>query len=78
MHAALASLPLEQRAALVLVDMQGFPVEEAAAVLGVAAGTVKSRCSRGRRRLAALLAPPGPPGPPHSAPDRGPGAGNRD
>jgi RNA polymerase sigma-70 factor (ECF subfamily) len=54
-HAALAQLPLEQRAALVLVDMQGLSVQEAAEVLGVAAGTVKSRCSRGRRRLAALL-----------------------
>ena len=54
-HAALATLPPEQRAALVLVDMQGMPVEEAAHVLGVAAGTVKSRCSRGRRRLATLL-----------------------
>lgn len=59
-HAALAALPLDQRAALVLVDMQGLPVEEAAAVLGVASGTVKSRCSRGRRRLAELLAPSAP------------------
>jgi RNA polymerase sigma-70 factor, ECF subfamily len=57
-QAALAQLPVDQRAALVLVDMQGFSVEEAAAVLDVAAGTVKSRCSRGRRRLAALLTAP--------------------
>lgn len=49
--AALTHLPLEQRAALVLVDMQGFSVEEAAHILGVPAGTVKSRCSRGRARL---------------------------
>ena len=55
-HAALAALPPEQRAALVLVDMQGWGVGEAAEVLGVAPGTVKSRCSRGRRRLAELLA----------------------
>ena len=54
-HAALAALPVDQRAALVLVDMQGFSVDEAAHVLGVAGGTVKSRCSRGRRRLATLL-----------------------
>jgi len=52
---ALATLPAEQRAALVLVDMQGYPVAEAAAVLGVAPGTVKSRCARGRARLLPLL-----------------------
>lgn len=52
---ALTMLPLEQRAALVLVDMQGFSVDEAAAVLDCAPGTVKSRCSRGRARLAPLL-----------------------
>jgi len=54
--AALATLPVEQRAALVLVDLQGFSVEAAAEVLGVAVGTVKSRCSRGRTRLLPLLA----------------------
>ena len=54
-QAALAALPLEQRAALVLVDLQGLPVEEAARVLGVPVGTVKSRCSRGRARLAVAL-----------------------
>lgn len=54
--AALATLPPDQRAALVLVDMEGHPVEEAAAILGVPAGTVKSRCSRGRARLLPLLA----------------------
>ena len=52
---ALATLPAEQRAALVLVDMEGYPVAEAAAILGCAEGTVKSRCSRGRARLATLL-----------------------
>lgn len=52
---ALAELPAEQRAALVLVDMQGYPVSEAAAALGVAVGTVKSRCARGRARLLPLL-----------------------
>lgn len=53
--AALATLPAEQRAALVLVDMEGHPVAEAAVMLGCAVGTVKSRCSRGRARLAVLL-----------------------
>ncbi|MFB7213350.1 RNA polymerase sigma factor SigM [Streptomyces sp. NPDC056255] len=53
--AALATLPGEQRAALVLVDMQGYPVAEAARILDVPTGTVKSRCARGRARLAPLL-----------------------
>ena len=52
---ALAALPVDQRAALVLVDLQGVPVEEAARALGVPVGTVKSRCSRGRARLAVTL-----------------------
>lgn len=52
---ALAQLPEEQRAALILVDVQGYPVAEVAVILGVAEGTVKSRCSRGRARLAVLL-----------------------
>ncbi|WP_270887074.1 RNA polymerase sigma factor SigM [Pedococcus sp. 5OH_020] len=55
---ALARLPEGQRLALVLVDMHGLSVAEAAAVLGVAEGTVKSRCSRGREALAALLREP--------------------
>ena len=52
---ALARLPEGQRMALVLVDMHGLPVAEAAQVLGVAEGTVKSRCFRGREALAAML-----------------------
>ena len=56
---ALEQLPEGQRMALVLVDMHGLSVAEAAAVLEVAEGTVKSRCSRGREALAALLAPRG-------------------
>jgi RNA polymerase sigma-70 factor (ECF subfamily) len=52
---ALAALPEAQRTALVLVDMEDLPVAEAALVLGVAEGTVKSRCSRGRTALALLL-----------------------
>ena len=54
-RAALAELPVEQRAALVLVDIYGYPVTEAAEILEVAEGTVKSRCARGRARLAILL-----------------------
>jgi RNA polymerase sigma-70 factor (ECF subfamily) len=52
---ALAALPAEQRAALVLVDVQGYPVAEAAGILGVAEGTIKSRCARGRARMAVTL-----------------------
>ncbi len=53
--AALEQLPPDQKAALVLVDMEGWPVAEAAEVLLVPPGTVKSRCARGRARLAGLL-----------------------
>ena len=52
---ALAQLPIEQRAPIVLVDVQGYTVTETARVLGIAEGTVKSRCARGRARLAVLL-----------------------
>jgi RNA polymerase sigma-70 factor (ECF subfamily) len=54
--AALGLLPVEQRAALVLVDMYGWSVQDAAEALGCAPGTVKSRCARGRARLLPLLA----------------------
>lgn len=57
-HEALAQLPEHQRKALVLVDMHAVPVAEAAQILGVAEGTVKSRCFRGREALAAILRPP--------------------
>ncbi|MCW2851925.1 MAG: polymerase, sigma subunit, family [Nocardioides sp.] len=70
---ALAELPDEQRAALVLVDMEGYPVAEVARMLDCAEGTVKSRCSRGRARLAvslSLLAPGGDPD--HAAPGNPP------
>jgi RNA polymerase sigma-70 factor, ECF subfamily len=49
--AALRTLPPEQQSALVLVDMLGYPVAEAADILGVSEGTVKSRSARGRARL---------------------------
>jgi RNA polymerase sigma-70 factor (ECF subfamily) len=80
---ALRTLPPEQRAAVVLVDMEGYPVAEVAAILGCAVGTVKSRCSRGRSRLAELLAgvldpvsdaATGDPG--HAEPGNPPGAGS--
>ncbi len=54
--AALEDLPPDQKAALVLVDMEGYPVQEAGQILEVPTGTIKSRCARGRARLAVLLA----------------------
>ncbi len=70
--AALDELPPDQKAALVLVDMEGYPVQEAGRILEVPVGTIKSRCARGRARLAVLLsdldtravAPPGGQGTP--------------
>jgi RNA polymerase sigma-70 factor (ECF subfamily) len=53
---ALRQLPRDQQVALVLVDMLEYPVAEAAEILGVAQGTVKSRCARGRARLLPKLA----------------------
>ena len=47
---AIISLPPDQRAVLVLVDVQGLSYEEAAQSVGVSVGTVKSRLSRGRLR----------------------------
>jgi RNA polymerase sigma-70 factor (ECF subfamily) len=52
---ALAQLPYDQRVCLVLVDLEGHSVAEVAQMLEVAEGTIKSRCSRGRARLATLL-----------------------
>ncbi len=52
---AMDQISPDQRAALVLVDMEGYPVDEAAVILGCAPGTVKSRCARGRARLVPLL-----------------------
>ena len=52
---AFRQLPDEQREALILVGGSGFSYEEAAAMTGVAVGTVKSRANRGRRKLAELM-----------------------
>lgn len=53
--AALARINADQRAAIVLVDMEGYSVEEAARILGCPVGTIKSRCARGRAKLVPLL-----------------------
>jgi RNA polymerase sigma-70 factor (ECF subfamily) len=54
-HRALRALTDDQRAAVEAVDMQGYSVADAARLLGVAEGTVKSRCARARARLAMEL-----------------------
>lgn len=78
--AALRTLPPQQRAVLVLVDMLGYPVAEVAEILGISPGTVKSRCARGRARLlphlAHLRAPESDP-PDTLHPGLSPGDGNR-
>ncbi len=54
-RAALATLPVDQREALLLVGAHGMSYEEAAEVCQVAVGTVKSRVNRARSKLAFLL-----------------------
>ena len=55
MRQGLAMLPAEQREALILVGAGGFAYEEAAEICNCAVGTVKSRVSRARRALHAIL-----------------------
>ncbi|MEM7640917.1 MAG: RNA polymerase sigma factor [Pseudomonadota bacterium] len=52
---AFEQLPDEQRETLILVGASGFSYEEAAEMCGVAVGTIKSRASRGRHKLADLM-----------------------
>lgn len=52
---ALAQLPEEYREAVVMHDIGGVPYQEIARITDARIGTVKSRISRGRRRLAELL-----------------------
>ncbi len=53
---ALAALPEEQRAVVLLVGLEGFAYAEAATILGVPIGTVMSRLHRGREQLRRQLA----------------------
>jgi RNA polymerase sigma-70 factor (ECF subfamily) len=55
LRAALAELPVEDRAAVLLVDAQGFDYRSAAAVLCVPEGTVASRLNRARAALRRTL-----------------------
>lgn len=52
---ALHAISPERRAALVMVSIEGFSYAEAANMLGVPAGTLMSRISRGREELRGLL-----------------------
>ncbi|WP_262299525.1 sigma-70 family RNA polymerase sigma factor [Microvirga sesbaniae] len=56
LQVALTKLSVEQREALLLVSAEGVSYEEAAQICGVSIGTIKSRVSRARNRLAELLA----------------------
>lgn len=68
LDAALTQLAPEVRAAVVLRDVGGHDYAAIAAILDVPVGTVRSRISRGRSRLAELLGPPGNPGPARERP----------
>lgn len=57
---ALAALPEEYRHAVVMHDIGGIPYEEIARITDTRVGTVKSRISRGRKRLSELLEQPDP------------------
>lgn len=59
--AALATLPPDQKAAVLLVDAYGLDYAEAADALGVAAGTIGSRLSRARASLRTFLEADGGP-----------------
>ncbi len=52
---ALTTLPDEQREALILIGAGGFSHEEAASIMGVAVGTIKSRVFRARTTLMDML-----------------------
>lgn len=58
---ALAELTPDHREAVVMHDIGGYPYEDIAAITGVQLGTVKSRISRGRKKLAETLEHRGPP-----------------
>ena len=56
LHRALALLPREQREAVALFEISGFPLEEIREIQGGTLSGVKARVARGRRKLAKLLA----------------------
>src|SRR5271154_2153789 len=52
---AIARLPEEQRQVILLVGLEGMGYDEAAKILGIPVGTVRSRLSRGRDSLRVLM-----------------------
>ncbi len=54
---ALDQLDIDQRAVVILVDQQELDYREAAQILGIPVGTIKSRLARARLRLRQLLSP---------------------
>ncbi len=71
-QAALSTLVPDHRAALALVDMLGYSIADAAEILCVSEGTVKSRAARGRARLLPQPAHLRPPAPEHGIDNRPP------
>jgi len=69
---AMARVPLEFRAAVVLRDLCGLDYAEIGEVLSIPPGTVRSRIARGRVVLAGLLAPRGNPAAPDQRPTQQP------
>lgn len=60
LHAALATLPLDQRSILLMVSLEGMGYEEVAKITGVPVGTVMSRLFRARQHLRKILSAPVP------------------
>jgi RNA polymerase sigma-70 factor (ECF subfamily) len=56
-QAALATLPILQREAIVLFEFEDLSLEEVAVTVGADVGTVKSRLHRARKRLRLALGP---------------------
>lgn len=54
-HSALLELEEVHREVLILIELEGFSVQEASSRLGIPVGTVKSRASRGREALKSKL-----------------------
>jgi RNA polymerase sigma-70 factor (ECF subfamily) len=55
LHRAMSGLPADQRECVTMIALEGLAYDEASLVLGVPIGTIKSRLSRARAKLAELL-----------------------